>query len=170
MWRFCCSFLTNLRISDVSSFSTKIYLTAKNELVIEGQGTPDLTSESLKACLSEVLPPMSNKKIIFERIILDGSKYEPRIEVPGQGGSSNPYDANVGALAINFNSVAIDVKNKSSGNKIIVSGENETPLTPYAKQLGNNLSPGKHRISIINNGDAERQLFELTSIFLIERI
>jgi serine-type D-Ala-D-Ala carboxypeptidase/endopeptidase (penicillin-binding protein 4) len=150
-------------------FPTKIYLSPNNELVIEGYGDPVLTSESLRSCLLKSVQKLSSKKVFFDTIILDGSKFDNTIQVPGQGGSSNPYDANVGALALNFNSIAVRVKKKSKSQRDVISGEAETPLTPYAKQLAQSLPSGNHRISIRSNGDAERQLYEVASILLQEQ-
>ena len=144
-------------------FSTKIYLTPNDELVIVGTGDPALTSGSLRRCLGSVVKELPSNKNRFERILLDNSSFGNDIDIPGRGGSSNPYDADVGAIAINYNSIAIKV-----GNRGVESGEVETPLTNFARKLGGSLKSGSHRIAIIGNGGAEQQFFELTSMFLGE--
>ena len=143
-------------------FKTNIYLTSNNELLIEGFGDPDLTSESLRQCLSQALIKLP-KNFIFEKIVLDSTKYEANLLAPGQGSSLNPYDANVSALSINFNSVALDVSHKG-----VQSGENETPITNFAKQMANGLAPGKYRLAIKDNGSVQRQVAEVTEALLRE--
>ncbi len=145
-------------------FSTKIYLTETNELVFEGFGDPALTSTKLKACLNEVSQKLSANRIKINRVILDDTKFDTTLSVPGQGDSLNPYEAGVAALAINFNSVAVRV----GKNQVVTSGEAETPLTNYAKQLAGSLPKGTHRLAIKNQGSAVRQFYEIVEIFLAQ--
>ncbi len=139
-------------------FSTKFYITPQNDLVLVGLGDPGFTSTELYSAIKQI----SRNHKSFNRIILDNTFYAGAMEIPGRGVSSNPYDAPVGALAINFNTISIRVKNNS-----ILSGEHETPLTSFAKDIGRSMPEGIHRVSVGRSGASGLQhLAQLTRIFL----
>jgi serine-type D-Ala-D-Ala carboxypeptidase/endopeptidase (penicillin-binding protein 4) len=141
------------------AFSTYFYITPGNDLVIRGAGDPGFTSRDLEAACRELAKGYRS----FNRIIFDTTFYADELTVPGRGGSSNPYDAPIGPLAINYNTVAI-LKHKDG---TVTSGEAETPLTTFAGRLAKSLAPGSHRVRVGNDpSDGLRQLYELTKIFL----
>ncbi len=141
------------------TFSTYFYESPTNDLVIRGAGDPGFTSRDLEAACKEI----AKKKKKFNRIIFDTTFYADELHVPGRGVSSNPYDAPISPLAINYNTVAV----QKYKNGTIVSGETETPLTSFAKNIGKGLSQGNHRIRVGNDpSDGLKQLHELTKIFL----
>jgi D-alanyl-D-alanine carboxypeptidase/D-alanyl-D-alanine-endopeptidase (penicillin-binding protein 4) len=74
---------------------------------------------------------------------VDASLYPSTLRVPGRSRTDNPYDAPLTALAVNFNTVSLRVRDQG-----IHSGEPQTPLTATARQLGRGLGPGTHRVNL----------------------
>ncbi len=62
---------------------------------------------------------------VLERIVLDESFFAPDLHIPGTGTSANPYDAAVGALCANFNTVSF-CRDAATGK--FISAEPQTPL------------------------------------------
>jgi len=89
---------------------------------------------------------------------LDDSYFDPALTISGRSTSNNPYDAPVTALAANFNTV-----NFIKQGKQIRSAETQTPLTPMARQLGQGLGAGKHRVNLGQRSKAVRYFGELLS-------
>ncbi len=122
-------------------FATEFYINeAANELVIKGLGDPFLVSEEIDLIVEEI------KTLGIEQlngIYADVSYFADSEEVAGQGITNNPYDASTGALAANFNTIEVKVKNLS-----VTSAEPQTPITPLAKSLARGLPAGKHRINL----------------------
>jgi serine-type D-Ala-D-Ala carboxypeptidase/endopeptidase (penicillin-binding protein 4) len=119
-------------------FRTAFYLDPFYNLKMKGYGDPLLLSEVLEG-MSHLL---SSRVRTFQSLILDTTYFAPGIVIPGSDGSTNPYDAPVGAISANFNTVAF--RRDKQGR--IVSAERETPLVPFAcdriAALG--LAPGRH--------------------------
>ena len=124
-------------------FSTDFYMDQNNELGVRGHGDPYLVSEEWQKIAEKLndLPSVPKKS---EGLFFDTSLFQENIQIPGIKYSLNPYDAINGALVVNFNTVYLKVTNNGS----IFSAEKQTPLTPLAKQLGNKMPPGTHRVSI----------------------
>lgn len=109
-------------------------------LWVKGFGDPFLISEELDIIVEKI-----KKSGISE---LNGigvvtNYYGKGIKIDGQGDTLNPYDASLGALSANFNTINVRVFSDS-----ISSSEVQTPLTPLAKSLSRGLQPGTHRINI----------------------
>lgn len=143
-------------------FSTGIYTdgileneTLKGNLYIKGSGDPKLVTEQLWLIVNE-LRNLPIKKI-KGNIIADDSFFDDRkriktwIKNPG----AQAYEAPLGALSFNFNTVKVYVSpGKKAGDRpvIVIEPENE-----YIK-LENNaqtLKPGKRRRLIVNRVDKE---------------
>ncbi len=107
-------------------FQTEFYLDAKLNLKIKGYGDPLLISEVLQ----EISDFLSKKVPCFNSLMLDDTYFSEDIRIPGRGFSTNPYDAPVGALSANFNTVFF--KRDQRGR--IISAEPNTPLIPYARK------------------------------------
>ncbi len=126
-------------------FTTRLYLDAENNLYIKGGGDPFLTSEAVFEICRRFRKQHPQVKQI-NAIFLDNSYYRLNGWQVSSEHSANPYDAPNGALAVNFNSLPINV----AADGTISSGEDQTPLLPImvqkAKQL--HLAPGKYRINI----------------------
>ena len=122
-------------------FETHFFLDQKHNLYIKGFGDPFLTSEEvLHICTS--LKERGVEKI--HNLFLDTSSFALKQQTPGTMNSSNPYDAPNGALAVNFNTLAINKR----ADGTIQSAEPQTPSLPLMAQLGRHLPPGTQRINI----------------------
>ena len=135
-------------------FKTDFFYDAdSNGLWIKGYGDPFLTSEELDLIVSKI-SSMNISEI--DTIGIDTSFFSKTIRIEGQGDSINPYDATVGAVATNFNTINVRVYNNS-----ISSSETQTPLTPLANELAQGLSIGRHRINLGNAEHGPRYFYEL---------
>lgn len=104
-------------------FKTEFYLDTDNNLIIKGYGDPLLISEEI-AVIAEHLKTLIQH---VNHLIVDSSYYDD-ISIPGIVGSSiQPYNAQVGALCVNFNTVNFDKKDGK-----FISAEPQTPLLPFA--------------------------------------
>ena len=135
-------------------FKTDFYFDEKNNnLWIKGYGDPYLISEELDKIVKKIsLAGISE----LDGIGIDSSYFSKTIRIDGQGDSLNPYDAAVGAVAANFNTINIRVYENS-----ISSSETQTPLTPLANELAQGLSIGTHRISLSDAEHTPRYFSEL---------
>jgi len=124
-------------------FSTEFYIDKNDELGIIGHGDPFLVSEEWQKIAKE-LNELPDVPKFLQGLFFDTSLFEENIKIPGISNTRNPYDANNGALVINFNTVYLKVDE----NGVISSAEKQTPLTPLAKHLGEKLNSGFHRVSI----------------------
>ena len=143
-------------------FKTTFHTDQQGNLKIKGYGDPLLISEVLHL-ISNDLSAMTGK---IGDIILDISYFDPEIEIPGCDNSCNPYDAPVGALCANFNTVAFRVK-KNGG---VYSTEKQTPMVPYMKRKirQQGLRSGR-RTFTHNSRDAALYLGELVCHLLKKR-
>ncbi len=101
-------------------FATEFYLDADRNLTVKGYGDPLLISEVIESiCRNLGLTDINH-------IILDPSYFDDPIRIPGVSASFEPYDAPVGALCANFNTVFF----KKGDDGRHVSAEAQTPLLP----------------------------------------
>ncbi|MBF0469673.1 MAG: D-alanyl-D-alanine carboxypeptidase, partial [Desulfamplus sp.] len=110
------------------SAKSKNYI-EKRDLRIKGYGDPLFTSELIaNAChqLSQVLESMNISQI--NNIIVDNTFFASSIEIDGTASSNNPYDAFVGPLCANFNTVSFKYSHEKQK---YVSAEPQTPLLPF---------------------------------------
>ncbi|HDR16932.1 MAG TPA: hypothetical protein ENN79_15890 [Desulfobacteraceae bacterium] len=152
--------LTVLRSFEPSHrFPTMLFIGKDRCLYVKGFGDPLLTSEALL----EMAEAVSVKTRSVEQIVVDHS-YFSEVTIPGVNYSSKPYDAPLGALSANFNTVKIA---PGPGGKL-VSAEDQTPLIQYAKarleRLGANHS-GRYTF-IHDAAEAANYTGELLSHFL----
>ncbi|MCI5164538.1 MAG: peptidase S13 [Candidatus Electrothrix sp. GM3_4] len=133
-------------------FITDFYADKKKNLYIKGTGDPMMISEEIRLIL-KALQEKGVKKI--NAIFIDPSAFALEYSVPGREDSDNPYDAPVGAVSVNFNSVAVRVTKKGK----ILSGEKKTPLLPIMQGLAKGYPAGRHRINICRGGKpSDRQI------------
>lgn len=104
-------------------FRTGFYMDAKGNLKIKGYGDPLMVSE----VLHQIAVILARKINSIQNIILDDTYFASQIQVPGCDNTTNPYDAPIGALCANFNTVAF--KRKKNGR--IYSTESQTPMIPF---------------------------------------
>ena len=126
-------------------FETEFYIDRADNLYIKGFGDPLLTSEEVERILLEL---QRLGIVTVNAIYIDTSSYELEEQVPGKGTSDNPYDAPVGALGVNFNTVSIRVQSHGK----VISDELQTPTLPVMNKLGRGLKPGSYRLNICQKG------------------
>ena len=123
-------------------FKTEFWLTSDRELGIRGFGDPLLISEVWPG-IAQALAARPELPRTLNRIVLDTSAFDSKLQIPGIENSLNPYDARIGALVTNFNTIYVHV----AKNGVVTSAEPQTPLIPLVLQLAHGLEPGKHRIN-----------------------
>ena len=135
---------------------------SEHNLKIKGYGDPFLVSEVWEKCADLV----AAKVRVFEDLVLDDTYFSHRISIPGCDGSTNPYDAPVGALCINFNTIFFD---RDQGGEV-ASAEPQTPMIPFALDKIESLGLKKGRHAFINNSrEAALYAGELFLHFLRKR-
>ncbi len=112
-------------------FPTAAYFDeSASTLYIKGFGDPLFISEAILQFSNNIYRYMSggnhSQSGSLKHIVLDQNFFAPDIHIPGAGRSANPYDAAVGALCANFNTVSFQ---KSAAGQYI-SAEPQTPLFP----------------------------------------
>lgn len=144
-------------------FKTTFRVDDDANLVIEGGGDPYLVSEELEliaARLAERAPARG-----FAGVRVDDSLFARSLVVPGASDTANPYDAPVGALSANFNTIL--VKRSKSG---LESGEAQTPLTPTARDVASSWRfRGWARLNLRDSDLTARYAGELIAALLRER-
>jgi len=134
-------------------FHTDFYI-KQDTLWIKGYGDPYVTSEEI-ALMSEKISALGVTNI--KRIAIDNSFF-PELRLNGRGTSDNPYDAGNAAVVVNFNTAYLQ---KRAGK--LSSAEKQTPLTPLAIELANNLGngfkKGRKRISLPGGRDQSARYF-----------
>jgi D-alanyl-D-alanine carboxypeptidase/D-alanyl-D-alanine-endopeptidase (penicillin-binding protein 4) len=105
-------------------FVTDFYVDGRGGLKIKGYGDPLLISEVLK----EISQTLSGNLKGIHTLVVDNTYFSQKIEIPGRTRSTNPYDAPVGALCANFNTVFYDRDKKGRPTSL----EPQTPMIPFA--------------------------------------
>ena len=106
-------------------FQTEFYVRDDGSLVIKGFGDPLLLSEDVQ----NIAGVLSKQMNFVRHIILDDTYFAKPLTIPGTiSGSVQPYDAQCGALSVNFNSFGFQFQNGQP-----VSAEPETPLLDIAR-------------------------------------
>lgn len=143
-------------------FPTEFYTDANENLKIRGFGDPLLVSEIWRG----IADTLSEKTAEINDLILDDSYFARDISIPGRRHSTNPYDAPVGALCANFNTVFFHRDRQGR----IVSSESQTPLTPLAKKRIQMLGIKRGRYTFSHDRrEATRYAGEILSHFLKEK-
>jgi len=142
-------------------FKTEFYLDNDLNLKVKGYGDPLLTSEVLQT-IAELL---ADKLTEFNDLVLDESYFESDIHIPGVVNTTNPYDAPIGALSVNFNTVAF----KRDQNKRIVAASTKTPMVPLAREKIQSLKLQSGRYTLFRSSwDCARYVGELLLHYLEE--
>jgi len=120
-------------------FPTFFYQGRQGRLFIRGRGDPFLTSEEIARLVKRL-----KKKLTMpvSAIIIDNSSFRLTGRPDGSTMTLNPYDADLSALAVNFNTINLQVTDK------VRSAERQTPNLPIMAGLGQKLSIGRHRIAL----------------------
>lgn len=144
------------------SFQTHFYYTGDHDLIVKGFGDPWLISEEWDF----IIKTLKAKGINHVRdIVLDTSHFALTERLPGQGRSTNPYDALNSSISANFNTAFVTVK-----KNIVQSAEEQTPLTAIVKNLAlQSGRKGKYRFPINKSyNDVFRHCGELIKSFLMK--
>jgi D-alanyl-D-alanine carboxypeptidase/D-alanyl-D-alanine-endopeptidase (penicillin-binding protein 4) len=143
-------------------FVTELYVDRRRGLKIKGYGDPLLISEVLK----EISRNLSSLLQDVNHIVVDDTYFSPQIDIPGRTRSTNPYDAPVGALCANFNTVSYgrDARGRPT------SLEPQTPMVPFAAERISRLRRTSGRYTFSHDPD-DRALYvgELLRFFLREQ-
>ncbi|MBW2107690.1 MAG: D-alanyl-D-alanine carboxypeptidase, partial [Deltaproteobacteria bacterium] len=143
-------------------FQTAIHLDARGDLKIKGYGDPLLISEVWE----HIARALASRIRVCNDVVVDDSYFSQDVHIPGAGNSTNPYDAPIGALCANFNTVFFETTPAGK----IVSAEPQTPITPLALAKVRRLGLHKGRVSFSHNGDEiARYAGEVLSYFLRAR-
>lgn len=147
-------------------FETHFYRNKLGDLLIRGLGDAFLVSEEIDR-ITHILAERGVGPI--RRLVMDDSAFEPEPDLPLERGANDPYAARNSALAANFNTVNL----AWTANGTLVSGEEQTPLTPLARELGARLAAAPRfsgepqRINLGEDPEAGlRQVQQLFQIFL----
>jgi len=130
-------------------FETEVFVD-QGRLYIRGHADPFLVSEEW-VLLASALEQAGAFSRPLDEVILDESALVADLEVDGAGSTLNPYDAPLGALVANFNTVNVRVQGRGSKARV-ESAEPQTPLTPLGRRLAGGLPPGTHRINLAARG------------------
>lgn len=120
-------------------FTTEFYTDGNGNVKVKGYGDPLLISEILQ----DIASVLAKKIIRCNSLVVDNSFFSEAIAVPGILNSTNPYDAPLSALSVNFNTVFYKLDDKGR----IISAEPQTPMIPYVvDKIGKNVKDD--RISV----------------------
>lgn len=124
-----------------SRFETPFYLDGAT-LIVAGQGDPYLVSEELDLVAQGLKAALGGAALDGVRV--DDSFFAEGIDIPGVGGSEEPYDALNSATAVNFNTINVQVQ-----GGVVTSAESQTPLTPVAERAAKKRGvKGKLRVNL----------------------
>jgi serine-type D-Ala-D-Ala carboxypeptidase/endopeptidase (penicillin-binding protein 4) len=105
-------------------FVTECYSDKENNLKIKGFGDPLFLSDVMPEFSRQVQARMHQ----YRDLVLDDSAFQQPLRIPGITETTEPYDAPIGAICANFNTISFQ---KTSGGKY-VTAEPQTPLVPFA--------------------------------------
>ncbi len=126
-------------------FRTEFHIDGHNNLYIKGFGDPTLISEEIIGIVAHLRQKGLRR---VQTLFIDSSAFSLAMQVPGQENSENPYDAPVGPLSVNFNSIPL--RKDAAGR--IQSSEPLTPTLPIMRELGRGRKPGLDRVNICVHG------------------
>jgi D-alanyl-D-alanine carboxypeptidase/D-alanyl-D-alanine-endopeptidase (penicillin-binding protein 4) len=92
-------------------------------LYLKGHGDPLFVSEVIRDFCGQMASAFDLRNV--DKIIVDQGYFAPNITIPGTGRTQNPYDATVGALCANFNTIHFTW---DPATRAFVSAELQTPL------------------------------------------
>ena len=143
-------------------YPTEFYTDTSKNLKVKGYGDPLLISEVLR----EIADILAKKIGKFNDLVLDDTYFSRDIKTPWAGHSTNPYDAPVGALCANFNTIFFDRDQQGR----IVSAEPQTPMIPFVRKSIRSLGLERGRYTFTHDrGDAARYAGKLLLHFLREK-
>jgi D-alanyl-D-alanine carboxypeptidase/D-alanyl-D-alanine-endopeptidase (penicillin-binding protein 4) len=134
-------------------FATDFYVDEKNILWVKGFGDPFISSEEM----GRIAKNLKERGLSHvSGIVVDDHYFAPNIVIDGKSNTLKPYDAPVGALSVNFNTLSI-IRNKAE----IYSGEAHTPLTPLMQKIGKRFPNGHYEINLGKQINSSRYFAEV---------
>jgi D-alanyl-D-alanine carboxypeptidase/D-alanyl-D-alanine-endopeptidase (penicillin-binding protein 4) len=114
-------------------FVTEFYVDRHSNLKIKGYGDPLLISEALEQLADALKRSSALQGLHLHDLIVDDTYFAAPISIPGIAEDPfQPYNAPVGALCVNFNTIAFKVEQRRPLQ--LVSKEPQTPLLPFAER------------------------------------
>jgi D-alanyl-D-alanine carboxypeptidase/D-alanyl-D-alanine-endopeptidase (penicillin-binding protein 4) len=139
--KIATAFLALEMLGPSRRIKTEFYLRNTEILCIKGYGDPYLTSERVE----EIARTLKDKGVTrLEEIIVDDSHFNLKSAADGSLNSHNPYDAENGALAVNFNTVPLI----RHDNGQISSPEPQTPVLAITRDIGSLVNSGLQRVNV----------------------
>lgn len=111
-------------------FETRFYTAGDGAIRVKGFGDPLLISEVVADMAAQVSRAARREGKRIHSLYADDTYFTRPIVIPGVTASSEPYDAPVGALCVNFNTVNYRIEDAK-----VLSAEPQTPLLPFAEAL-----------------------------------
>lgn len=105
-------------------FRTEWCVSPAGDLIVKGYGDPFLTSEAIREMAIEI----AHIRRHFRHLVVDGSFFADPIVIDGIEPNTEPYNAPVAALSVNFNTVAFERTAKGEPT----SSDPDLPLVPLA--------------------------------------
>ncbi|NQU63553.1 MAG: D-alanyl-D-alanine carboxypeptidase [SAR324 cluster bacterium] len=129
-------------------FQTEFFQDTERNLYIKGYGDPSLTTAEWQKIAAEL-----SKMGLFEkpihRIVLDDTAIEEGIDFDGRRKTINYFDAPLGALASNYNMIAVNKKSKNQ----IIPWKSQTPITAIIRSRARGLPNGYQQFSVAINAE-----------------
>ncbi len=148
-------------LGDTFRFRTEFYIDGEYNLIIKGFGDPLLVSEVISKAVTELKPVIIAHGTGINDILIDQSYFES-VDIPGRSdGSYEPYNAPIGALSANFNTV--NFFRDSTG--AFVSAEEQTPIFPFLHNQIRRSGLSQGRI-ILNENQQDLYVGSLFKFFL----
>ncbi len=155
-WKIATALAALSRFGPDFRFETHFYLADHDlghDLYIKGLGDPMLISEEV----AEIAVALADQGLSRIRdLVIDDSYFQlEEAATAGAGDSLNPYDAANRALAVNFNTINVEI----AGDKTVGSAEAQTPLLPVMRAAAAKagLPPGRHRINLAHEAETSRR-------------
>ena len=139
-------------------FTTEFRQGSDGRLWVIGKGDPYLVSEELEQAIRAL---RGRGVTSVNGIGLDDTLFVAGDRIPGRSSSNNPYDAPVTALAVNFNTVNVNI---SGGG--VRSAEAQTPLTATARRMAAGMGGGNQRVNLKTRDNALSHFGELLKLKL----
>lgn len=124
-------------------FKTNIYIDEKRNLYIKGFGDPSLTTESWYE-IARILQAKEIFKQSLNQLVLDDTVFSGDIEFDGREKNIHYFNAPLGALATNTNTVSIRI-GRQHGLKALIK---DTPITNMIVKKARRLPKGVQHFSI----------------------
>jgi len=130
-------------------FRTEWFVSPTGDLIVKGYGDPFLTSEAIREMAEEI----ARIRRHFRHLVVDGSFFADSIAIDGIEPDTEPYNAPVAALSVNFNTVAFQRTAKGEP----ISPDPDLPLVPFAMQKIRTCRIASGRITVAHDGNEALQ-------------